>query len=255
MNTPTLQPDQQQKPDPQQEPTLQQELAKSAAQDESERIQTFWTRTYFIVGGTTLIGGVFFSGLWLAGLVFLSYILDKVGDGVQQRKLEAIQRIADQIDARFPDAKITLQIPIAEAPRPLEMFVELPEKRFFLISVRAPGKGKVFYNEQREVICFQREGRSGVTRYKKPDLIEQAKENEHWIRKNRRDLFGGSSRDARRTAVRVLVFAQPTQLKSISEHLYDNVASLKVPYIRNSKGTIYILLEEQVCDFLANKPF
>lgn len=105
----------------------------------------------------------------------------------------------------------------------------------------------------REVICFQREGRSGVTRYHKPDLIEQAKENERWIRKNRRDLFGGSSRDARRTAVRVLVFAQPTQLKSMSEHLYEIVSNLKISYIRSSKGTIYILLEEQVCDFLQVK--
>lgn len=242
MDTPTLQPDQ------------QQESAKSAAQDESDRVQDFWTRTYFIVGGTTIIGGVFFSGIWFVGLVFLSYILNQVDAGVQQRKLEAIERMAAKIERRFPEAKVTLQIPISNALRPLEMFVELPEKRFFLISVRAPGKGKVFYNEQREVICFQREGRNGVTRYKKPDLIEQAKENEHWIRKNRRDLFGGSSRDARRTAVRVLAFARPTELKSFSEHLYDNVANTKIPYIRNSKGTIYILLEEQICDFLANKP-
>lgn len=248
MNTPTLQPDEQRD-------SINDAPQQDATQNESERIQNFWTRTYFIVGGTTLIGGAFFSGIWLVGLVFLSYILDKVGAEVEQRKFEAICRIADKIEARFPDAKITLQIPIGESPRPLEMFVELPEKKFFLISVRAPGKGKVFYNEQREVICFQREGKSGVTRYKKPDLIEQAKENEHWIRKNRRDLFGGSSRDARRTAVRVLVFGKPAQIRPFSEHLYDNVASLKVPYIRNSKGTIYILLEEQVCDFLANKPF
>lgn len=248
MNTPALHPDQQQHLD------QQQELVKDVVQDESEHLQDFWTRTCLGVGSITLIGSLFSSGIGLAGVGLMLYFLTRVKDQVERRRLEAIRRIADQIDARFPDAKITLQIPIADAPRPLEMFVELPEKRFFLISIRVPGKGKVFYNQQREVICFQRDGKSGVTRYKKPDLIEQAKENEHWIRKNRRDLFGGSSRDARRTAVRVLVFAQPTQLRSVSEHLYDNVASLKVPYIRNSKGTIYILLEEQVCDFLANKP-
>ena len=229
-------------------------VATNFSEKAREREMNFWTRAYFFAGGVTLMAGLYMSGLWLVGLVPMALILEKIGSITDQRKLEAIARLTDQIKARFPDAKITPEVSIGDAPRPLEMFVELPEKRFFLISVRVPGKGKVFYNEQSELICFQREGKSGVTRYKKPDLIEQAKENEYWIRKNRRDLFGGSSRDSRRTAVRVLVFAHPTQMRSVSEQLYDNVGSLKIPYIRNSKGTIYLLLEEQVCDFLANKP-
>ena len=229
-------------------------LQKVASEEAREREQTFWCRAYFFAGSVTLISGIYLSGLWLIGLVPLALILEKVGSVSVERKSEAEQRISDAIKERFPDAKITPQVPIEGISRYLDLFVELPEKRFFMISIRAPGKGTIFYNEERELICLRRGRKSGNTYYDRPDLISEAKEHEQWIRKNRRDLFGGSSRDSKRPALRLLVIAEPTQIRPMPEHLYDCMGdNLEIPHIRNSKGSTYILLEERLCDFLAAK--
>lgn len=229
-------------------------LQNDASEEARERELTFWCRAYFFAGSVTLISGIYLSGLWLIGLVPLALILEKVGAINVTRKSEAEQRIANAITDRFPGAKITPQVPVEGTSRYLDLFVELPEKRFFMISIRAPGKGTIFYNEERELICLRRGRKSGNTYYDRPDLISEAKEHEQWIRKNRRDLFGGSSRDSKRPALRLLVIAEPTQIRPMPEHLYDVMSNnLKIPHIRNSKGSIYILLEEQLCDFLAGK--
>jgi hypothetical protein len=220
-------------------------------QTEDKQLQAFWTRTYSL-GGATLVDEVYAIVLWLVGLVPLAFLLDKA-EAAGQRKLEAEQRIALAIRRRFPGVKITPQVPIEGTSRYLDLFVELPEQRFFLILIRAPEKGVIFYNEEREVICLRRGRKLGITYYDRPDLISEAKEYEHWIRKNRRDLFGGTSRGAKRPALRLLVIAQPTQIRPMPEHLYDTVNNLKVPFIRNSKGSTYLLLEEQLCKFLAAK--
>ncbi len=213
----------------------------------------FWTRAYFFAGGVTLMGGIYLSGLWLVGVVPLAMILEKVGAVTLQRKEESEQRIAAAIRDRFPDAKITHQIEIEGTTRYLDLFVELPEKQFFLISIRAPGKGTIFYNEKRELFGLRRGYKTGNSYYDRPDLIAEAKNHELWLRKNRRDLFGGSSKDAKKPALRLLVIAKPTEIRAMPGHLYDTVGNLRVPFIRNSKGSIYILLEEQICEFIANK--
>ena len=228
--------------------------AESNLRDENKRVQDFWTRSYLLVGSATVVGGIYISVLWLVGLVPLAFFLSKIEAAVAfERKLEAEQRIAEAICSHSIDRNVTRQIPLEGFSNYLDMFVELPEKQFFLISVRAPGEGQVFYDEKRETICFRRRKRSGITRYDRPDLIVEAKEHEIWIRKNRRDLFGGSSRDSRRPAFRLLVFAKPTEIRSMPESLYDKVGNLNILHIRNSKGSTYILSEEQVCDFLVVK--
>lgn len=227
--------------------------ASTLSEKAREREMNFWTRAYFFAGGVTLMAGLYMSGLWLVGVVPMALILEKIGGVTLQRKEESEQRIADAIRDRFPDAKITQQIEIEGTTRYLDLFVELPEKQFFLISTRAPGKGAFFYNEERELFGLRRGRKTGNSYYDRPDLITEAKNHELWIRKNRRDLFGGSSRDAKRPALRLLVIAKPTEIRAMAEHLYDTVGNLRIPFIRNSKGSIYILLEEQICEFLANK--
>lgn len=228
-------------------------VATTSSEEARERAMNFWTRAYFFAGSVTLMAGLYMSGLWLFGLVPMALILEKVGAVTLQRKEEAELRIATAIRARFPDVKITHQVEIEGSSRYLDLFVELPEKQFFLVTIRAPGKGTIFYNEERELFGLRRGRKTGNSYYDRPDLITEAKNHELWIRKNRRDLFGGSSRDAKRPALRLLVIAKPTEIRAMAGHLYDTVNNLNIPFIRNSKGSIYILSEEQVCEFIANK--
>lgn len=223
------------------------------SEEARERSMNFWTRAYFFAGGVTIMGGLYLSGLWLVGLVPMALLLEKVGAVTLQRKEEAEQRLTAAIRDRFPDAKITHQVKIEGTSRYLDLFVELPEKQFFLIAIRAPGKGTIFYNEERELFGLRRGYKTGNSYYDRPDLITEAKNHEFWIRKNRRDLFGGSSKDAKRPALRLLVIAKPTEIRAMPEHLYDTVGNLRVLLIRNSKGSTYILSEEQVCEFILNK--
>lgn len=139
-----------------------------------------------------------------------------------------------------------LQVPERES---LDLFVRFPNKQFFAIILRTMGRSKIVYNEKAEALYVRRQqGGRGLKPWI-PDPLLQLADQEFWLRRNRRELFGGSSRDVRRPVGKILALAGETRLGNHSEHLYATFGKQKFVCVRR-KFTTTVLEQEQLVSFI-----
>lgn len=132
--------------------------------------------------------------------------------------------------------------------QPVDLFVRfLPTKEFLLISIRSLSGATVVYNEEIETLQVRRKNK-GLKKWE-ADPLSELSEQELWLRKNRRDLFGGSSNDARRPLAKLLVLAGETKFDEHSDSLYREIDNEKFFTIKK-KGTVSIISDHQVVKFI-----
>ena len=131
----------------------------------------------------------------------------------------------------------------------LDLFVRFPNppKAVFTIGLRSNGESTIFFNEQKESLCLRRK-RGGFKAWQ-VDLFRRFALQEFWLRKNRQDLFGQSSRDKNRPAVKLLVLTGKTKLGKHAEHLYAKIGEQKVLSVRN-RVSLFVMEEEQLIPFI-----
>jgi hypothetical protein len=132
-----------------------------------------------------------------------------------------------------------------EEARQIDLFVSFPEKEFLLIQNRSLGNSKVSYNERLEALQFHRKG--GGLKTWEPDPLSELAIQEKTLRKSRRDLFGGSSKDQRRPLSKLLVLWGETKLGNHSEQMYGTMGGFLT--IRKF-GTANVVENGQVIDFI-----
>ena len=210
---------------------------------------------YLLVGTATLIGVVYATPFALLGLLPMGWMLERVEKAAkrllrQERRHELTERIATTMTEQFQAQGIEVLKRISIHPdRELDFFVRFPTKEYFAISVKAPGPGKVVYNEKNQTLCFRRKNQS-LDKYDNPDAIKELSDMEWWLRKNRRELFGKSSRDSKRRLTKILVFAQPSQIRTHNEHLYAMIGNQRYLSIHREKASCYVLSEDQLTNFI-----
>lgn len=226
-------------------------------QPQNPKRELEWQRDLYAVfsflAGIAIVISVFYgSPAAIVGLVPFRMALKRVEKAARRlRREEDEERIGTTLLKCFKKQGIEVfwQVPVSEE-QVLDLFVRFPDKQFFAISVLSLGPGKIFFNEREEILQFRRKN-STLVKYREPDLIAGLKDFERWVRKNRRDLFGGSSRDARRPLVRILLFAQPTQIGQHGEQMYGTLDNHRFLWVRTeNRGTCYILSEDQLIDFI-----
>lgn len=131
----------------------------------------------------------------------------------------------------------------------LDLFVRFPSppKAVFAIGFRSNGESTIFFNEQKESLSFRRK-RGGFKAWE-VDLFRRFALQEFWLRKNRQNLFGQSSRDKNRPVVKLLVLTGKTKLGKHSDHLYIAIGNHKVLSIRN-RVSLFVMEESQLIPFI-----
>ncbi len=168
-----------------------------------------------------------------------------------QQKVGQVLEILSLILHQFQREGVQI-IPLLEVPghQPVDLFVKFPSKEFLIISMRSLGEAKVFFRAEKEALYIRRtKGSRGLKQWM-PDPLRELREQELWLRKNRRDLFGGSSRDSRRPLAKVLVLWSPTKLGEHKEDLYDTIGDEKFVTIRKS-GTTTLVPKEEILEFIS----
>lgn len=222
---------------------------------ELEQQKDLYSAGYLLAGIATLVTVIYASPFALFGLLPMRWMLERVGKAVKRLKREQRgrvpeERIATTMTEQFKDQGIEVLNRIYIHPeQDLDLFVRFPTKELFAISVMALGEGKVVYNEKNETLCFRKKN-SSLDKYDNPDPIKELSEYEWWLRKNRRELFGKSSRDARRRLIKILVFAQPSKIGTHNDHLYATIGDQRFLWIRREKASCYVLSEDQLTNFI-----
>ncbi|EAW35981.1 hypothetical protein [Lyngbya sp. PCC 8106] len=106
-----------------------------------------------------------------------------------------------------------------ENSEPIDLFVRFPQKVFLLISIETRNNVAVKLNEMRNALSVRRKKGKGLKIWE-PDPIDRLCQSHIWLKKNRRDLFGGSSKDARKPLIRVLLLSGETHIAPHEKHLF-----------------------------------
>lgn len=185
-------------------------------------------------------------GSILAGTATASLLLKRT------QKINSILRNAKVLDQAFQERQIQIfvDLPVPDHGR-LDLLVKFPlppKKAVFAIALRSQGKSTILYHEQKEAL-YIRHSNGGLKQWK-PDQIERLALQESWLRQNRTsELFGTSSRDRNRSAVKLLVLTGQTTVGKHSDPLYTEVGEQKVLLLRR-RSSIYVLEETQLLPFI-----
>lgn len=211
-----------------------------------------WLIAAYTAAGSTLAASVVIPepvsklGSFLAGTVAARLVLKRT------QKINSILRNGKALDEASTEQQIQIftDLPVPDNGR-LDLFVKFPlppKKAIFAIALRSQGKGTVIYNEQKESL-YIRSGSGGFKPWK-PDHIERLALQEFWLRQNRQEeLFGISSRDKNRSAVKLLVLTGQTKIGQHSDSLYTEVGAQRVLLLRR-RSSIYVLEEAQLLPFI-----
>jgi hypothetical protein len=131
----------------------------------------------------------------------------------------------------------------------LDLFMRFPNppKVNFAIGFRSNGNSKVSYNSAKETLYRRR--KNGGLKPWDVDLFRRIGLQEFWLRKNRKDLFGQSSKDKNRSVVKLLVLTGETRLGSHPEEMYVSVGDQRVLFIQK-RVSVYLMEENQLIPFI-----
>lgn len=194
---------------------------------------------YFLVFGGAA-GFTLFSPSLLVALPPIAALLGRL-QTTSQRVI-----LIEQLIESFQEEGVKIHSGISlEDAREIDIFVSFPEKEFLLIQNRSLGNSKVFYNERIEALQFLRKG-GGLKTWEPDPLVELAIQ-EKTLRKSRRDLFGGSSKDQRKPLSKLLVLWGETKLGDHSKQMYETMGGfLSIRKI----GTANLVEHGQVINFV-----
>lgn len=190
------------------------------------------------IGGLTI-----FSPAMLVALPPLTWLLGEL-QTTSQRFL-----LMQELLENFEEEGIQIEVGLKadDNVRPIDFFLRFPDKEFVLIQVRALGDARVSFSEQHQALRFRKKG-GGVKNWE-PDPLQELIDQERWLRRQRSDLLGPSSRDKRRPIAKLLVLASETVVADHPEHLYATMDGGKFLSIRKM-GTSSIVEKSQVTDFI-----
>lgn len=223
----------------------------------AQEAKDFYSVVTWFIGMSATIGLAYWSSIAVLGYVPVAYVLEKIILPFEkERKRQESGRIPEEriftaIRTAFATDGVEVyhRVQIGES-QDLDIFVRFPQsKDLFALSVKQWGEGKVVYHEDRDTLCFRKRNRS-LAYMNNPDPLKELRDHEWWLRKNRRDVFGGSSRDTKRPVRKVMVFAEPTLIQTHRDHLYTTIGDQKFVKIEREKSTVFLLAENQIIDFI-----
>jgi hypothetical protein len=198
------------------------------------------------------VGALTISGTAFPNPVLTLGSLPALGKLLQQRQKtsQIYLQMGRLLDAFERDGVIItpkLLIPQQGSLDLLVRFPVPPKKVNFAIALRAKPNAKVVYHEAKEALFLRRKG-GGLRRWE-PDHLKRLPLQELWLRNNRIEIFGPSSKDKNRPLIKLLALTGDTTVGQHSEHLYTTVGNERVLLIRRHSST-YVMHESQLIPFI-----
>lgn len=169
---------------------------------------------------------------------------------VRLEKVSRLIKVMKLMLENFEDEGIEM-LPLVKIPKaqPIDLFVRFPGREFLIFAIRSHGEAIAVYHQSKDALYLKRP-KKGMNRWK-PDPLTELSEQEFWLRRNYRNLFGGSAKATRRPMAKVLVVWGQTQLDEHEEQLYASVSDKKFLFIRREQGgAFYVIHQSQVIDFV-----
>jgi len=205
-----------------------------------ERQRELLTIGAYAAGCGALAGVTFFTPLIPAFMPSLAILLGRLQTVSQQvllmqRLIEAFEEEGIEIHPRLnpPDLK------------QIDFFLRFSDKKFILLKIGSQGDSTVSFNESTEKLQYRKKG--GGLKNWEPDPLSVLNLQVLWIARERRDLKGGSSRDARRPVAKFLILWGATKLGDHNEHLYSTMAGYQALWIKKF-GATCIVQEDQAIE-------
>jgi hypothetical protein len=196
----------------------------------------------YVLGFSGLAGFTLFSPSALVALPPLNALL-----GLLQTVSQRVMLLEQLIEAFQEEGMKVYSGFSPEEAKQIDFFITFPDKEFILVQNRSLGDAKVVYNANKQALCFRRKG-GGLKAWEPDPLIELAVQ-EKWLRKSKRDLFGGSSRDVRRPLAKLLVLWGESRVGDHEEQMYDTIEGSRFLTIRKA-GTAAIVEKSRAIDFI-----
>ena len=218
----------------------QQQHNNRAILQDLERQRDLATIGCYAAGVGALMGIAVFSPLITAAMPPVSIMLGRLQTIGQQ--VSMMRRLIDAFDEGI-EIHPRLNPP---GLRQIDFFLRFPDKKFLTLMIASQGDSVVSFNEKTEMLQYRRKG--GGLKNWEPDPLSILSLQILWIAKERRDLKGGSSKDARKPVAKMLVLSGATKLGDHNEELYSTMAGgYRALWIRKY-GTVCVVEEDQVIE-------
>jgi hypothetical protein len=198
----------------------------------------------FGIGAAAAFGGVWINPFCLLALSPFAKSLTRL------QKISKLLKLCYEILKALDKYNVELYPLLQTDKGQLDLFVRFHEqKEFFAISLKTRNKTKVTFSEKTQSLNMR--FNSGGLKKWKPDPLLELGDQEFWLRKNRRDLLGGSSKDARRPIAKViLLYGGLIKLADHADHLYTVMNAQRFLWAKGQRGTVFILEEGQLIPFM-----
>jgi|GEM_PF-5246848 len=171
----------------------------------------------------------------------------------EEAGLEAERRIAQAIQDTFKSQKVKIYSRLDEnclmagQDKDIDVVAVFPNGKRFVISIKRRSKAKKVYIHADGRLRLSVPGKQVPFKHcPAQELIDQEK----WLRQNRRLLLRTPGTTTILPSMRVLVFAAPTLVGEQEPHQYASIGDKKFVKIQRDKDFVYLLQEDQLCDFI-----
>lgn len=220
---------------------------------ELEQQSNLLTLGCYAAGVGALAGVAFFSPLVPASMPPVAMLLGKLQTISQQVML--MRRLIEAFEVEEIEIHPRLNPPDLQQ---IDFFLRFPDKKFVVLKIVSLGDSVVSFNKTTERLQYRSDNRwikelepnkkraRGLKNWE-PDPLSVLNLQVLWIARERRDLKGGSSRDARRPVAKMLVLQGATKLGNKNEDLYSTMSGYRALWIKKF-GSVCIVEEDQVID-------
>lgn len=201
--------------------------------------------TYCYGYGYGFAVSMLFSSLWiLPAVACFTYGIRRL-----QKASQLYFAISDLIQAFGDDIEIQSEIEVPEHGN-LDLLVRhIPGKVNIAIALRSQGQAKVYYREDKQQL-FRRRYPKGGTRAWDIDHLTRLGEQEFWLRKNNREVFGRTSRQRNRPLLKILALTGKTILRDNPEDkFYEDIQEPKSLFVKK-RTSIYVMEGENIVNFI-----
>jgi hypothetical protein len=217
--------------------------ANRAKLDELERKYDQMSVLAAVIGGTVVGSFALYPLSALASFPALWRTADSLAT-ISQRFL----LMKDLVEA-FEDEQVEIEVELsANGVRTIDLFLRFPDKEYILLQLRSLGKCRLVFNPEKQVFQYRRKKGGGLKTWK-PDPVTELIEQERWLRRQRSDLLGMSSRDKRRQIAKAIILWSDSTLGDHPEHLYATIDDQKYLMVKTT-GSAFIVEKDQVINFI-----
>jgi hypothetical protein len=148
--------------------------------------------------------------------------------------------------------KITPRVKTAEGI--IDLFIKMPDKRAFALTLRSKGTAQVKWREDRQDFCISQKGNKGKKKINKwSDLLKESQKSEKIVRilkQQKSQILGTSNTERNKSVIKAIVLLGKTEIDSNNNpSLFVDFGKARVLRVQTSVVT-YVVNQGDLINFL-----